>query len=72
MNVRAKNGKVLSVKLLKQEVTILESAVGICKMASMVLTGERAGELAGLAEKAVKELLDLLTAEPVKKMEPKE
>jgi len=71
MNVRAKNGKVLSVKLLKQEVTILESAVGICCMAGKVLTGERAGELAGSAEKAVKELLGLLTAEPVKKMESK-
>jgi len=67
MNVRAKNGKVLAVKLLKQEVTILESAVGICCMAGKVLTGERAGELAGSAEKAVKELLSILTApEPAK------
>jgi hypothetical protein len=71
MNVRAKNGKVLAVKLLKQEVTILESAIGICSMAGKVLTGERAGALAADASAALASLLSILTAEPPKKLESK-
>mgnify|MGYP001343351308 FL=1 len=69
MNVKTtRSGKVTAVKLLVQDRAYLESAQGLCAIIAKVLTGERAGELAGSAEKAVKELLDLLTAEPVKPM----
>jgi len=69
MNVKTtRSGKVTAVKLLVQDRAYLESAQGLCAIIGKVLPGERAGELAGAAEKAVKELLGLLTAEPPAKL----
>lgn len=72
MNIRSKNGKVLAVKLLKQEVTILISAQGICEIVRKTLAGEVVGDAAAKAKDGIETVLSILTAEPPEKLIPTE
>lgn len=71
MNIRSRNGKVLSVRLLKQEQTILQSAQGICAVVAKTLAGETAAEKAEAARGGLAAMLSILTAEVPAKLEPK-
>ena len=65
MNIFSKKGRITKVKLIAAETRYLESAQGICRVIANNLGGDRAGELAATAEKALDELRDILAAEPV-------
>jgi hypothetical protein len=64
MNVRMKD-TLVTVKLLKQEATHLESAQGILTSLARVYGTDHAGELAATGAKAIAELSAIMAAEPV-------
>lgn len=72
MNIRAKNGKPIQVKLLKQEVDYLTSCQGLMGLLGKTLAGDRLGKAAALAEENIRLVLELATAEPPKVMVAKE
>ncbi len=72
MNVRYdRKTKMTSIKLIQRDVEYLESARGLCTAIANNIQ-DRAGKAAEQASDALGTVLELLTAEPPKKLVPKE